>query len=598
MISKTPDFAARLQQLRARMGRDKLSAFLVPRADPWQGEFIADHFNRLEWLTGFNGSAGTAVVLKDRAAIFSDPRYLLRLKMEMDPALYDIVDVTQISIPQWLKKHISGEDVVAFDPWLHTAKGIASFLENGLNIHALDKNLIDDLWENRPGYPLYPAEIFPMRYAGKSTEAKLAPIVQYLKEKGLFAAIVTQLDSIAWFLNVRGCDTAEIPVVLSYLVIGEDGSVVWLVKPEKVKQDVRKSLPACVRIVSIDLIDQEMANLSGAALRADLPVMLDSRCCPIWFRQTLDAAGVQVFEAKDPCTHPKSIKTPEEQAAMRAAHVRDGMALVRLFKWLEENKRVHDLRELDVQSRADAFRKEFPEYRGDSFPVIFGYAENGAVIHYVSSERTNRNLEGGSLLLVDSGAQYIDGTTDVTRTVAVGNPDSEMRERFTLVLKGHIAVANARFPYGTTGAQIDALARAPLWAQGLDYAHGTGHGVGCYLWVHEESVSISKRGNEPIEPGMIISNEPGYYKEGAYGIRIESLILSHVAGTCPDTGKPLLAFETITLCPIDRRLIVPEMLTGAEREWLNAYHVRVRDTLFPGLNGVERDWLTAATAPI
>lgn len=594
MAAKKPSFADRLTALRAEMAHAGVAGFMITRTDPWQGEFIAAHFNRLEWLTGFNGSAGTAVVLRDRAAIFSDPRYLLRLKNEIDTTLYKIVDITQTTVADWLDHNLPGGEM-GYDPWLHTPGEIKKFTGRKFSILPLAVNPVDVLWNDRPPYPLAPAEIFPIKYAGKIAQEKIEQIVVDIKRQGACAAVITQLDSIAWLLNIRGTDTPEIPVALSYVVIRTDGNVTWIIHPDKVSSEVRETLPPSVHIVSIDNIRHVIISLAQAA---DGPVMLDPARSPVWFQQCLSEGGAAILEKKDPCTAPKAIKNEHEQNAMRAAHVRDGLALTRLFKWLEQHNRVEELTELQVQAKADAYRRMAAEYRSDSFPVIFGYGPNGAVIHYVSSSQTDQKLKQGNLLLADSGAQYIDGTTDVTRTVAIGDVADEMRHRFTLVLKGHIAVASAKFPAGTTGAQIDPLARAPLWAHGLDYAHGTGHGVGCYLWVHEESASISKRGNDPIEPGMIISNEPGYYKEGEYGIRIESLVLAQKLGVCPDTGKDLIGFETITLCPIDQRLIVVDMLTTLERDWLNAYHARVRDTLSPLLSGAEREWLTAATVPI
>lgn len=595
MISKTPDYAIRLKALRQKMVDAGVDALIVPHADTFLGEYVPPSGARLKWLTGFTGSAGVAVILKDRAVVMSDGRYTIQLKQEIDAALFQTADSTKIKISDWLCAQGAQGVQVGYDPALHTPAEIEGWEKAGLMLMPLASNPIDAIWLERPALPQTPVELFPDVFAGRTSQEKRKEIAAAVKESGATHFLITQPDSLAWLLNVRAHDMAHIPVPLTRALIDADGSVQWFIDASRVSADIRAALGNAVSLMPPDRMMDELRAMAAGGRR----IGLDVRHTPVSFVQTVQKAGGNVVTVKDPCTQSKAVKTDAEQNAMRAAHKRDGAAMVRFLCWLDGAvEKGEALSEISVQKVLESFRREAPEYRGASFGTICGFGANGAIVHYHSDESKNVPLTRGQLLLLDSGAQYADGTTDITRTLAIGTPTEEMRERFTLVLKGHIAVANAKFPQGTTGAQIDALARAPLWAQGLDYAHGTGHGVGCYLAVHEESASISPRGVEAVLPGMIISNEPGYYKEGAYGIRIESLVLTQTVGTCPDTGKPLLGFETITLCPIDRRLIVPEMLTGAERDWLNAYHARVRDVLSPAITPAEREWLKSATAPI
>lgn len=595
MISKTLDFAARLQQLRAGMVKRGMDAVIVPHADTFLGEYVPPSGERLKWLTGFSGSAGVAVVLADKAVVMSDGRYTIQLKHEVDPALYETADSTKIKVTDWIKSNGAPDCVIGYDPALHTPAEIEVWEKSALVLKPLEGNPVDEIWTDRPELPRTPVSIFPVSYAGRRHEEKIKQISAVLKEKGVTHFLISRPDSLAWLLNVRANDMAYIPVPLTYALVDDQAAVQWFIENSRIPTQAQATLGDHISFVTPDRMWATLEEI----VRNGARVAIDLHHTPVLFSHVIARVGGKAIPMKDPCILPKACKTKEEQAAMRAAHVRDGIAMVRFLTTLDaEIREQKPLTEISVQEKLLQCRAQAPEYKGASFETICGFAENGAIVHYHSTEATNARLTPGNLLLLDSGAQYIDGTTDMTRTLVIGEPTAEMQERFTLVLKGHIAVANVKFPQGTTGAQIDALARAPLWAQGLDYAHGTGHGVGCHLAVHEEAASISPRGTDPVLPGMIISNEPGYYKEGAYGIRIESLVLAQVVGTCPDTGKPLLGFETITLCPIDRRLIVPEMLTAPERDWLNAYHARVRDTLSPSLNAAERDWLTAATAVI
>lgn len=579
----------KLESLRLQLTASGLDGFIVPRMSEYQGEFVAAYAERLEWLTGFTGSAGTALVLKDRAAILTDGRYTLQLAQQADGALYEFEDIAQTPVGRWLVDNAGPGAVVGYDPWLMSVKQVEQIekvlAEKEITLVAIQCNPIDALWENRPSFPMKKAEIFAERFAGISAAEKIKLVCETLKKENLSACMITLPDSLAWMLNVRGGDVEHTPVVLSFGILHEHGRVEWFVHREKINADVRKHLGAHVEIISPDKISERIAALDGK-------VGLDFSRSPAWFRQAL---GERAVNLKDPCIEPKSIKNKAEQESLRAAHIRDGAALVNFLYWLDMNK--SKITELDVVAKLEEFRRRDNSYCGPSFSTISGWGANGAIVHYRATEDTNAPIDPPGLLLLDSGGQYNDGTTDITRTIAIGSPTDEMRMAFTLVLKGHIAVANAKFPEGTTGAQIDALARAPLWAANLDYAHGTGHGVGCFLSVHEESASLSPRGVDPVKPGMFLSNEPGYYKTGAFGIRIENLILVREDGK-NSNGQGMLYFETFSLAPIDRRLIKAEMLSVTEIQWINQYHAQVIETLSPRLEAPVRDWLALQTAPL
>jgi len=557
---------------------------LIPRADEYQGEYIPDSANRLRWMSGFTGSAGIAVVLADKAAVLSDGRYTIQLGREIDAGVFETGDITKQSAGEWIVKN-APDALIGYDPKLHTPREIAAFKDRGIELKPLSRNPVDAVWEGRPEAPASPVENFPLEYAGHIAAEKLEALAMALKESKAEAAIISLSDSIAWLLNIRARDIAHIPVALSYGIAYDDGSFDWFIDEKRVGGDVREALGRDVRIHPPAMLEEKIAALRGRA------VLLDERRASVWFAERLDAAGAKRIDEKDPVILFKARKNRAEQAAMRAAHLRDGVAVTKFLHWFARESVREKLTELDVEQKLEAFRKEAPEYREASFDTIAGFGANGAIVHYRATPETNALIERWNLLLLDSGAQYADGTTDITRTMAVGAPSEEMRENYTAVLKGHIAVASARFPEGTTGAQIDALARAPLWQRGLDYAHGTGHGVGCYLSVHEESASISPRGQEALRAGMILSNEPGYYKEGAYGIRLENLLLVREDGICAATGRKMLCFETLTLAPFDKALIVPELLSADEAFWLASYHKAVFAELSPYLDEEARAWL-------
>ena len=579
----------KLEALRLQLTASGLDGFIIPRMSEYQGEFVAAYAERLAWLTGFTGSAGTALVLKDRAVILTDGRYTLQLAQQADSALYEFENIAQTPVARWLADNAGQGAVIGYDPWLLTTKQVEQvekvLAEKEIRLIAVQVNPIDALWDNRPAFPTAKVEIFPEEFAGASAPEKIKSVCEVLSKQNLSACLITMPDSLAWLLNVRGGDVEHTPVVLSFGILHEDSYLEWFVGRGKINAEIRKHLGAHVEIVAPDKIFERIVALDGK-------VGLDFSRSPVWFKQAL---GDRAVNFKDPCIEPKSIKTRAEQEALRAAHIRDGVALVNFLYWLDMNDA--EITEMDVVAKLEEFRRRDNSYRGPSFSTISGWGANGAIVHYRATPDTNATINPPGLLLLDSGGQYNDGTTDITRTVAIGSPTDEMRTAFTLVLKGHIGVASAKFPEGTTGAQIDALARAPLWAANLDYAHGTGHGVGCFLSVHEESASLSPRGADPVKTGMFLSNEPGYYKTGAFGIRTENLILVREDGK-NSNGQGMLYFETFSLAPIDRRLIKTEMLSPAELQWLNAYHAQVHETLSPRLDAPVRDWLARRAAPL
>lgn len=564
-----------------------VDGFIIPRADEYQGEYIPDSANRLHWISGFTGSAGIAIVLMDVAAVLSDGRYTIQLRSQIDSSLFMAGDSTKISAAEWLAKNAK-DMAIGYDPKLHTPRELKAYADKGVSMVPVP-NLVDAVWLDRPAAPSAKVEIFPLDYAGQSAPDKLDIIAQKIADAKADAAVVALPDSIAWLLNIRSSDISHIPVALSYGVAHKNGTFDWFIDEARIGEEVRKTFGNRVMLLPPVDLERALASLQ------DKTVLLDERRTSVWFAQTLKEHGVEAIDIKDPIVDLKACKNKAEQESMRRAHIRDGVAVTKFLHWFAKESIKERLTELEVDAKLESFRRESKEYRDSSFDTIAGFGANGAIVHYRADEKSNARIERWNMLLLDSGAQYLDGTTDITRTIAVGEPTREMKENFTSVLKSHIAVATARFPQGTTGAQIDALARAPLWQRGLDYAHGTGHGVGCYLSVHEEAANISPRGSDAIQPGMILSNEPGYYKEGEYGIRIENLILAREDGSCEATGKKMLSFETLTFAPIDKNLIVPDMLSPDEAFWLAQYHKAVLSNLSPYLEGDVLEWLKSAT---
>jgi Xaa-Pro aminopeptidase len=594
-------YADRLAALREQLKSDLLDGFVVPLTDEHMSEYVGSYAKRLEWLTGFKGSAGSAVVLPEEAAIFTDGRYTLQVRSQVDGAHWSYESVPQTSIADWLKEHAPKGGRIGYDPWLHTRdwvnKAREALAARGAELVAVARNPIDRIWADRPEASKAHLVVQPDQYAGKSSAEKRTEIGDWLAKHGADAAVLSALDSIAWAFNVRGQDVARTPVALAYAIVHRDGTADLFVAEEKVGPEVRQHLGNGVRI------HDRAAFEAGLAELKDKTVVVDPERAVAAIFEALEKAGAKVLALRDPTILPKAVKNPVEIAGQKAAQVRDGAVISRFLKWVEEQAPKGDLDELKASDHLETLRREHEELRDLSFDSISGAGPNGAIVHYKSSEATNRKLEPGTLYLIDSGGQYVDGTTDITRTVVIGEPSEEMRDRFTRVLKGHIAIATAVFPKGTRGSQLDSFARRSLWEAGLDYAHGTGHGVGSFLSVHEGPQRIAPvgsgqpGGDEPLLPGMILSNEPGYYKTGEYGIRIENLVLV-VERQIDGAEKEMLGFETLTFAPIDRRLVEVSMLEPEELVWLNCYHAHVLAKIGPTLEREDCDWLARACAPL
>ncbi len=594
------DHGERLAALRNQLDQRGLDGFIVPMTDAFQGEYIPDHDRRLSWLTGFTGSAGLAIVLTGRAALFVDGRYTLQARDQVDETLFERASLTTdadgVWPPgAWLETALNQGAKLGYDPWLHTAFDHARFEYNcakvGASLTPCPTNPIDTIWTDQPPPPMAPVIPHPIDFTGQSAKEKRQQIARVLTNENIDAQVIAAPDSTAWLLNIRGGDVPFTPIPLVFSLLYADGRVTLFIDRSKVSSGLEAHLGEEVTLTT--------PAQFGEALNAlkDRKVRVVRNGTALWILERLKQAGAELSFGEDPCALPKACKNTVEQTGIRKAHERDGAALTRFLAWLDDQPVSDALTEIAVADRLEAFRAESDLFRGLSFPTISGAGPNGAIVHYSVTPETDRKLENGSLYLVDSGGQYPDGTTDVTRTIAIGPPDSDMKDRYTRVLKGHIALSSCRFPQGTSGSQLDALARAPLWQAGLDYDHGTGHGVGAYLSVHEGPQRISKQPNRvALKPGMVLSNEPGYYKEGAYGIRLENLVLVVEAESV--NGKPMLAFEPLTLAPFDRKLIETTLLTDEERNWLNAYHERIRDTLSPLVDSATKVWLKAATAAV
>jgi Xaa-Pro aminopeptidase len=594
-------YADRLKALREQLKAEKLDGFVVPLTDEHMSEYVGSYAQRLAWLTGFEGSAGSAVVLPEEAAIFVDGRYTLQVRSQVSATEWSYQSVPETSTTQWLEEHAPQGARIGYDPWLHTRdwvkKAREALASRGAELVPVARNPIDEVWKDRPEASNAHLVVQPDLYAGKSAAEKRTEIGDWLVKHHADAAVLSALDSIAWAFNIRGADVSHTPVALAYALVHADGTADLFVASEKIGPDVRQHLGNGVRLHERSDFEGALTELKGKTVAVD-----PERAVAAIF-EALDKAGAKILALRDPTILPKAIKNPAEIAGQKAAQVRDGGAIARFLHWIDQEAPKGDVDELKASDRLESLRRESAEIRDLSFDTISGAGPNGAIVHYKSSEKTNRKLEQGALYLVDSGGQYVDGTTDITRTVAIGQPTAEMRDRFTRVLKGHIAIATAVFPKGTRGTQLDSFARRPLWEAGLDYAHGTGHGVGSFLAVHEGPQRISpvgssqSGGDEPLAAGMIISNEPGYYKAGEYGIRIENLVLV-VPREIEGAEKEMLGFETLTFAPIDRRLIDAEMLMPEELVWLNCYHAHVLARIGPSLSGADLEWLQQACAPI
>ncbi|WP_380784955.1 aminopeptidase P family protein [Sphingomonas sp. R86521] len=594
-------YADRLAAFRAQLASQRLDGFVVPLTDEHMSEYVGAYAQRLGWLTGFQGSAGSAAVLADRAAIFTDGRYTLQVREQVDGALWEYAPVPQTSVSAWLGTHAPGGGRIGYDPWLHTgawvAETSAALADRGATLVAVQANPVDATWTDRPAPSDARMTVQDDALAGASSAAKRADIAEWLAGQRADAVVLSALDSIAWALNVRGGDVAHTPVALAYAIVDADGTTDLFVAPDKLDDAVRQHLGNAVRIHDRAAFAEALGRYAGKRIAADPERAVAA------ITQALEAGGAKVLALRDPVVIAKALKNPVEVAGHRAASARDGAALARFLRWVEHECVKGGQTELSAAAKLLEFRQATGLLKDTSFDTISATGAHGASPHYHCTEESNVPIEVGQLYLVDSGGQYADGTTDVTRVMPIGEPTPEMRDRFTRVLKGHIAIATAVFPDGTMGGQIDAFARRPLWEAGLDFAHGTGHGVGAYLSVHEGPQRIAApnypggAAMEPLRAGMMVSNEPGYYKAGEYGIRIENLLLiepREIAGA----DREMLGFETLTFCPIERMLIEPSLLTAPELAWLNGYHAQVLAVLGPQMDGDDLAWLRGKCAPI
>ena len=590
-----PPISARLAALGKELASQDLAGFLVPRADEHQGEYVPKRAERLAWIANFTGSAGLVIVLKDKAAIFVDGRYTIQVREQVDAQLFEIRHLINEPPESWIAANLKKGEVLGFDPWLTTPDAAQRYREAarkaGAELKAVDRNPLDAAWVDQPPEPIAPIWPQATEHAGMSAAEKRALIARKLKEKGQDAAVISAPDSLAWLLNIRGGDVPRTPFALGYAVIDKEGKVDLFIDPRKLTAEARAHLgnevavqPKAGFLPALDALGK-----SGAT------VVVDAMTAGVAIYDRLKAAGAKPAVGEDPCALPKACKNPVEVEGSRAAHRRDGAAVSQFLHWLSIEAPKGGLDEIAAADKLASFRRRNDLFRDFSFDTISAAGPNGAICHYKVTEQSNKPIPVNWLYLVDSGGQYLDGTTDITRTIAVGQVTPEMKDRFTRVLKGHIALATTRFPRGTTGSALDSIARRPLWEVGLDYDHGTGHGVGSYLSVHEGPQRISKVPNRvPLEVGMIVSNEPGYYKDGEYGIRIENLVT-----VIEDKQHPgMLCFETLTLAPIDLNAVDRSLLTADEVAWLNAYHTRVRATITPLVDTKTAKWLEEATRAI
>jgi Xaa-Pro aminopeptidase len=588
----------RVAALRAELRRRGLDGFIVPHTDRHLNEYVAPCEERLAWLTGFSGSAGVALVLADRAVLFVDGRYTLQAREQTDPAVFVIEHLVERPPETWIEENFGARTKLGYDPWLHTIAGAEKLTKAceaaGATLVPVESNPIDAIWSDRPAPPLGPVVLHDLRFAGEEASAKLARVASEVAKARADTFVVSDPHAVAWAFNIRGSDVAHTPVALAFALVPKEGRPVLYVDGRKLANTVRDTLEQLAEVREPSALEPDLARLGAAAPT----VRLDQATAADALARKVAGSGGKVSRGPDPISLMKAVKNAVEIDGARAAHVRDGAAVARFLAWFDREAPGGKLTEIDTVAALESFRRDTGLLKDVSFPSIAGSGPNGAIVHYRVTRASNRRINPGELFLVDSGGQYEDGTTDITRTIAVGTPSAEMRDRFTRVLKGHIGIARALFPDGATGAQLDSFARQYLWAAGLDFDHGTGHGVGSYLSVHEGPARISKLGTTALKRGMILSNEPGYYRTGAYGVRIENLVLVTAAPPVAGGEKDLNTFEILTLAPIDRRLVEPALLTDDEKRWLDDYHARVATTLAPLIDADTRTWLAAATRPL
>ncbi|EGR1393381.1 aminopeptidase P family protein [Vibrio parahaemolyticus] len=590
------DTLSRVNAIREWLTQHNIDALLIPHEDEYLGEYVPAHNERLHWLTGFTGSAGAAVITKDKAAIFVDGRYTVQVTKQVPSDLFEYRHLIEEPALDWIQDHLTANASVAIDPRMHSSAWLdmaQAKLAGKLELNILSSNPIDELWHDRPAPVVSDVRLMPTEAVGQSSESKRKEIAQLVAKAGADSAVITALDSICWLLNVRGLDVSRLPVLLSHLILHADSSVEYFLDPARLSAEFAAHVGTGVTVHHPEALQSRLEAMSGKK------VLLDPAISNAWFKLVLQNAGASVIAAADPCLMPKAAKNEVEIAGMKACHIRDGVAMSKFLCWLDAEVAAGNLHdEATLADRLEAFRKEDPTLMDLSFDTISAAGGNAAMCHYNHENQPEPGkLELNTLYLVDSGGQYLDGTTDITRTIAIGQPSAEMIKQFTLALKGHIGVARARFPKGTRGYQIDTLARQHLWAEGYDYDHGTGHGVGHFLSVHEGPASISKKQIDvPLTEGMVLSNEPGYYRADAFGIRIENLEL--VVETPTNGDFPVLSFESLTRCPIDKRNINVDMLTRPELAWLNDYHQKVWEQISPLVEGEVKEWLREATLPL
>lgn len=586
----------RLAALRSAMQSAGVDGWLIPRADAHQGEYVPPRDERLAWLTGFTGSAGFAVALAERAAVFVDGRYTLQAAAQVDDEAFQITSLIDEPPSTWLAANAPDSAQVAYDPWLHPKAEVERFTsalaQPKGELIAWAENLIDQVWDDQPAAPRAAIRVHDDAFAGESHVSKRGRLGDGLKEADIDATVLTLPDSIAWLMNIRGGDIPRVPVPLVFAILRASGAATLFAEEEQVDQALKDHLGRDVSILPKAALKEALAKMG------DQRIALDPASCPMAIAHAVEAAGGQIVWRQDPCIMPKACKNEVEIQGARNAHRRDAPAMVRFLRWLDDEAPKGKLTEIDIARRLEGERRATNQLMDISFDTISGSGPNAALPHYRVSKASNRTLNAGELMLVDSGGQYRDGTTDITRTMSTGTPAPEAVRAFTLVLKGMINLSMIRFPKGTAGRDIDVLARAALWRAGLDYGHGTGHGVGSYLCVHEGPARIAKVGVTPLAPGMILSNEPGYYLEGSFGIRIENLITVTEPEIVEGGDVPMMGFETLTLAPIDVRLIDKALMTVEEIDWLNAYHARVLAEIGPDMEGEDRVWLEAACAAI
>ncbi|MBQ0817988.1 MAG: aminopeptidase P family protein [Hyphomicrobiaceae bacterium] len=589
----------RVKAIQRALKSRRLKALLVPHSDQHQNEFLPPAEERLAWLTGFTGSAGVAIVTEKGSALFVDGRYILQAPKQVDTKVFEVLQVPEAKPSSWLVDKLARGNAVGYDPALHTIKEIERLTKTlsaaGIKLNPVAENPIDAEWgEDRPEPSSAQIFLQPFEFAGRRTQDKITEVQAELADAGHDAVLLTVPDSVCWLFNIRGGDIKHTPIALAFAIVPASGSPTLFIDEAKVGDSVRTALNPFIDIAPLDQLDDKLKSLATDKAK----VRLDPETVSMRFARALEADGAKFVSGDDPCTMPKALKNTAEIEGTRVAHIRDGVAMARFLAWLDEVGDSGKVDEVSAAIRLEGFRRETGQLKDISFDTISASGPHGAVVHYRPTNDSKRVLDKGSLYLIDSGGQYVDGTTDITRTVAVGKPTAEMRRHYGIVLKSHIAIAAARFPKGTRGQDLDPYARRPLWEAGLDYDHGTGHGVGSYLSVHEGPQRLSRLGSEVFEPGMILSNEPGYYREGKYGIRLENLILVTPLEKIEGGDRKMLGFETLTLVPFDRRLIDPKQLMPWELAWLNAYHARVRREIEPRLLSDDRPWLRHATAPI